>query len=805
MRFIRIVLIFVVLCLSSNIFAQKEPETNKLAFIHGRIIAHDSLPLELVPVSILELKKSTLTDNNGQYNLENLLPGKYTLRIQILGAKQKDTAITITQNEDVTCNYQLPKENIQSLQEVRVVGSTNKFSRKESFYVARMPLKYIENPQVYNSVSKELINEQMAVDLGSIGKNVPGAGVPMIANQGRVTFRSRGFETEPNARNGVAGAAFSFLDPVNLERVEAIKGPSTTLFGTSIASSYGGLYNRVTKKPYNEIGGEVSYTAGSWNYNRLTIDYNTPINAERTALFRLNGATTFEKSFQDNGFTNSVAFAPSFSYQVNDRMSILFDVEFAQAKGTSVVRFNPFIDKNKSKTQSIVDMRFPYKKTFLGDDIPYSTQMLNVFAQVNYKISDSWTSQTVFSRARSTINGYITALNGKTDSTLAASVIVGNTNFIATDLQQNFIGDFKIGQFRNRMVIGLDYYNNANNFDRITANGPTVNFVNPPAYFKVTRYMIDSSAQAATRTSNTALRKEKNGDNTYAAYVSDVFNITDRLLVMGSLRVDHYRYQGVYNIVTGVTAGGLGSGGQQAGPYNQTALSHKSGLVYEVVKDKISVFGNYLNGFFNISGADKNGDAFKPQHANQLEYGVKMDAFNHRLVGTVSYYDIKVSNVLRIDPTDANYSIQDGTQRSRGAEFDITANPIDGLNIIAGYAYNDSKFTKADSSLLGLRPALSGPKNMFNFWVSYRIQQGPLAGFGAGFGGNIGSMSYQTNTATSKIIIPSYQMFDATIFYDQPKFRIGIKVDNLTSEKAWSVRLTPQPPARFLGSITLKF
>jgi hypothetical protein len=34
----------------------------------------------------------------------------------------------------------------------------------------------------------------MAVDLGSVSKNVPGAGIPMIANQGRVTFRSRGLK-----------------------------------------------------------------------------------------------------------------------------------------------------------------------------------------------------------------------------------------------------------------------------------------------------------------------------------------------------------------------------------------------------------------------------------------------------------------------------------------------------------------------------------------------------------------------------------------------------------------------------------
>lgn len=639
----------------------------------------------------------------------------------------------------------------------------------------------------------------MAVDLGSISKNVPGAGIPMIANQGRVTFRSRGFETEPNARNGVAGAAFSTIDPANLERIEAIKGPSATLFGTSVSSSYGGLYNRVTKKPYNGFGGEVAYFGGSWNFNRFALDLNTPINADKTALFRINAATSFEKSFQDQGFTNSLSIAPSFSYQVTDRLALLVDIEFGQAKGTSVVRFNPYTG-GAARTLSIANMGFPYNKTFFGNDITYDTQMLNFFIQLNYKISESWTSQSIVSRARSSIGGYITALNGRSDTEISPQAIVGSTAFIATDLQQNFIGDFKIGSFRNRMVVGLDYYNNSNDFDRVTVNLPKVSFVNTPSTYRVSRFKIDSLSSTGT------LRKEKNGDDTYAAYVSDVFNVTSQLSAMLSLRVDRYQNNGVYNISTGQTSGGLSNTGVQTGPFGQTSLSQKMGLVYEVFQDRLSLFGNYLNGFFNKSGVTSDGSALKPEHANQLEFGLKGDVFNHKLAGTISYYDIRVANSTRPDPANTlNYLVQDGTQVSKGVEVDVTANPFSGFNIVAGYAYNYSLYTNADATVNGLRPALSGPPKTVNFWASYRIPQGDLKGLGAGFGGNYGTSSFQTNTQTVKIIIPSYTLLDATVFYDQPKFRIGFKVDNLTNQKAWSVRLTPQAPARFIGSLSLKF
>ncbi|WP_211324042.1 TonB-dependent receptor [Chitinophaga dinghuensis] len=782
----QLILTMIVIC-PFLAMGQSDENNKNEGSIAGQVLSNAGQPLELVSVSIQQLDKSTLTDNEGKYLLEHLVPGTYTVRIQLLGAAEKDFQVTVSKGAQTVLDYRLAKENIQSLQEVRVVGNVNKYSKKESSYISRLPLKNLENPQVYNIVPKELIQEQMALDLGSISKNVPGAGIPMLANQGRVTFRSRGFETEPNARNGVAGQAFSSIDPANLERVEAIKGPSATLFGTNVSSSYGGLYNRVTKKPYNGFGGEVAYYGGSWNFNRLTVDVNTPVNKEKTMLFRLNGATTYEKSFQDMGYTKSISLAPSFSYQITDKLSLLLDVEFGQAKGTSVVRFNPYT--GGTKNLSIATMGFPYNRMFLSNDMAYNTQMMNIFVQANYKISENWTSQTIVSRARSTIDGYITALNGRTDSTLRGNVMVGNTAFIATDIQQNFIGDFKLGKFRNRLVVGLDYYNNSNSFDRIAVNGPTVNFINPGKNYKVSRYQIDSLLPTGTP------RTENNGDDSYAAYASDVFNITDRLMAMMSLRVDFYNNRGVYNISTGV----------RTGTYSQTALSPKLGLVYQVVKDHVSLFGSYMNGFFNKNGSDLEGNSFKPERGNQLEYGVKADVLNHRLVGTVSYYDIEISNVLRIDPRDVNYSIQDGTQRSKGIEAEITANPVQGLNIVAGYAYNDSKYLKADSTVIGLRPALSGPANMLNFWVSYNLTKGKLKGLGVGFGGNAGSSSFQTNTQKVKITIPSYVMLDASIFYDQPKFRVGVKVDNLTSEKAWSVRLTPQAPARFTGSFALKF
>jgi iron complex outermembrane receptor protein len=78
----------------------------------------------------------------------------------------------------------------------------------------------------------------------------------------------RGFATTVGMRNGMVTSAIAPLNPVILERLEVIKGPSGTLFGGNRSVTFGGLYNYVTKKPYDHFGGEITYSTGSFELSR---------------------------------------------------------------------------------------------------------------------------------------------------------------------------------------------------------------------------------------------------------------------------------------------------------------------------------------------------------------------------------------------------------------------------------------------------------------------------------------------------------------------------------------------------------
>lgn len=760
-------------------------QSHNTGIIKGIVTTIDGAPAQGIAVKLKNTSKGTIANTNGSFEFKNLPSGSYTVEFSMMGYETSTADAVITEDKPTAdLSVQLDFSS-RKLDEVIISSGGNRFAKKESDDVSKMPISNMENPQVYSVVSKELMKEQVVTDYNSAFKNVPGAGIAEVRNQGRTTSISRGFATPQLVRNGVGSFTYSTIDPANLERIEVIKGPSATLFGSTL-SSFGGLFNRVTKKPFDTFKGEISFSAGSWDLNRLTADINTPLNSDKSALLRVNTALHSERSFQDAGFARNFLIAPSFSYSVNDRLTLLLDVEFSGYKSVSPMRITP---ATKGKARSITELGLPYKLSFANNTINYAGQQYNVFGQIKYKLSPQWTSQTIVSRTRSSADGYVVGLTILTDSTLRQTVTNQDYPYYGTDFQQNFIGDFHLGPLRNRIVAGIDVYSLRATRNDASVNMPAINFKKPGnTYNNFNLTKVAPMFSTATFSNFTSIN-----ERTYSAYASDVLNITDRLLAMASLRIDRYSNLGTYFPNTDSTAGA----------FKQTALSPKFGIVYQIVKDKVSIFGNYMNGFSNVSGSDFAGNTFKPNQANQFEGGVKLDySF---VTATLSYYDISVTNVTRDDPDHVNFSIQDGAQLSKGFEAEIIANPAPGLNIVAGYTYNDSKYTKSNESIQGYRPTTAGPPRMANLWISYRLIKGAAKGLGIGFGGIYGSESFQSNTKTFSFTTPSYTVLDASVFYDQPKFRIGLKADNLTSEKYWSYRLAAQNPLKVTGNITFKF
>lgn len=755
--------------------------------ISGTVKDSIGAPVSHTSVVLKGTDKGTYTNNNGEFILKNVPEGSQILVIQIIGYKTIEKQVDVKAGETTAVPDVTLQEDIHQLDAVEINVNKNKFAQKESENIARMPLKNLENPQVYNVVGKELMKEQVIIERTDIYRNIPGA-VPIFLAGGSMGMTTRGFASTVGMRNGLITSAIFPMNPVILERVEVLKGPSGTLFGGNRNTSFGGLYNYVTKKPYDHFGGEVSYTAGSFELSRVTADINKPLNEGKTALFRLNTAWQSEGSFQDQGYAKNYTFAPTFSYKVNDRLKFLIDIDITRSSyTTSSLTIGSL---SKVTARNFKDLKLGYDRSLINNGVDVENGVNNLGGQIDYSVSDKWKSETKFLYSEGFYKHLLwPTLSIITDSTVVRAVRNQTPEtFGNIQLQQNFIGDFKIGPFRNRMVVGADYSLNYNSLNRVTITYDTVNINKPINDINADKINELSSKKGFAATTF----KSEN----YGLYVSDVINFTPSLMAMLSLRLDKYSTKGDYTVKTDLFKGG----------YEQTSLSPKLGLVYQPFKEKVSVFANYMNGFVNLAPVTQPDNtilALEPQYANQWEAGVKLDIIKSKLNGSVSYYDIAVTNSTRTEVINGqNFTVQDGTQNSKGYEVELIANPISGLNIVAGYAYNENKYTKASAALEG-KSLTASPQHIANLWASYYLTKGKIKGLGVGIGGNyVGESWFES---TNVFVLPSYTLLNAAIFYDQPKYRLALKGNNLLDEQYWNSNGTPQKPINFLANVTFKF
>lgn len=763
-------IIFLLICFAQAVSAQSSK-------VFVRILDYTYNPVPSASVKVLENNQEQITDQNGRIELEFSEFKAYTLVIH---------ANDETYEEKLSFNglkqYTIYIGDKHHFLAEIMVNAAMKFAQKRTTTVGKIEQENLETSQTYNIIPSELIKERSVTDMKGALLAAPGiANVTNGLGAGGFTViaRMRGFSTGTGSlRNGYRTSTTTMADLANIEAIEVIKGPAGTLFGSSSEISYGGMINLVTKKPQPYTFGEVSLSYGGFDLSRLTLDFNTPVNDSKTVLFRVNGAFQRGKTFQDFGLDNTTFIAPAFRFLVNDRLTLNIEAEISQSERNMIaVGYLP------KGFNSLKDFDWNIKKSFSSNNLTMKSNVLNMLATADYKVSENWHSQTIVSSANTVNKSDYLFVVPLTKDTVGRRIMRIPSNFISSSLQQNFIGTYSGENWVNKLLVGIDYNNDQylttrkmqSFYDKVNrfATAPTINMSKLETMF----------AAAPESEINTKFQ-------TYGIYLSNVFSLHKRLHLNAGLRMDQYR-----NLVS---------------DFEETYFSPKFGAVYEVVSDQVSLFGNYTNGFNNgylmVESVQFNAASIKPQEANQYEFGLKYELFNKKLHGNASYYNIDVINVpfSVVAENGKTSTVQNGKRLSRGFEFDVTANPFPGLHFILGYGYNDSKFTEGDQTTIGNRPQ-GTPFHVGNFWTSYSMQSGSLKGVGIGIGGNYSDDFYGDDFNTFKM--PGYFLLDANIYYERDQFRVSLKGNNLTDVHYMTTNfwLYAQPTRTILGTVSYRF
>jgi iron complex outermembrane receptor protein len=262
------------------------------------------------------------------------------------------------------------------------------------------------------------------------------------------------------------------------------------------------------------------------------------------------------------------------------------------------------------------------------------------------------------------------------------------------------------------------------------------------------------------------------------------------------------------------------------------AFSPKIGLVYQPTIH-LSIFASYSNSFTPNTGTTIDLQVIKPSILTQYEAGIKKEFFKEKVNASVTLYHIVNSNLAQTAQykadgsinTDTSIKILSGETTSKGLEVDLTAYPAKGLTMMAGYSYNDMRFTKTSithgSFIEGDRLTRT-PYCTANFSLFYKFQNRLLKGV------NIGTMVYYmgkrfggwnndyqiSNTGLVSVrdrVVPlsDYTTLDFSVGYDWKKYSILAKVSNATNTLNYTVHenysVNPIAPRQVMAIIKYKF
>ncbi|NJL87503.1 MAG: TonB-dependent receptor [Leptolyngbyaceae cyanobacterium SM1_1_3] len=508
--------------------------------------------------------------------------------------------------------------------------------------------------------------------------------------------------------------AFLDLGLLDLERVEVLRGPQSTLYGRS---SPAGVVNIISRAPTNVSEFRAAGSYGNYNFRDVQLSYSDALIPDQLA-FRLAGAYRARDGvFQNQTLDRSVGqreqllgraqllWTPSEEWNVSFN-TYVNDANNGDPVFTRQDADNPFetfkavdgfvrLDSNTQalrigysgtgfRATSITARRFSRQEVLAGDSFSPPLD----FARSNIDFSSTvWTQEI---RLQSPENGddrFRWLLGGYYES---RAFDVGNDAVDYTALGAGFFGLPAAGQ------------------DRVIAD--------------------------LSRT-------------TYAVFGQVDYSPVDPLTLFAGLRFESSNFdldrQRVFQTADSVTV--TNPRVQQAD--SSSEVIPRFGLQYRF-SPNVMAYATIAKGYrpdgFNYRADTEDIRRYQEEITWTYETGVKLSWLDNRLTANLSIFhnDVQGYQVLLTDNFGFFRNIASADVNATGLEFEVAAQPLEGLDFVFGLGYVNSRFTRYQNPLTGAdfndNRVPFAPNITYNAAVQYRAPIGifarlELQGYGTTF------------------------------------------------------------------------
>jgi iron complex outermembrane receptor protein len=440
----------------------------------------------------------------------------------------------------------------------------------------------------------------------------------------------------------------------DVREMEFVSGDQGTLYG---ASGVGSVINIVTRQPGNDTHGYVETSYGNYNSQNYQLGLGGALIKDKL-FFSLDGLYGLRDGFVYNSFVHDHPDSQN------------------TATGRATLRWTPTAAWSVTLTANGGRDNDGFVPTYLpgADANPFSVSR-NVNGYVDTYNTDEalrigYESTAVKVTSVTTLRDWRQDLLQDFDFS-ALNAVDGFSYPRLEQWSEELRVESPEGADKLKWRAGLYYLN-----DNLHSDSGSMAFLPPPA--------------------STLLTLARSQDETYALFGQATYNISEHLDLTAGVRLTEDDRE----ILRVATASGFTTGAyDSSGSY--TAAQPKIAATWHfkpTLEAYASVTEGYQSGGFNPSVDMASESQFSPERSWQFELGGKSSWFHNKLSANAAlfYTDANNYQTYRINPADPLEAYLLNAHRAElyGAELELTARPIPGLDLSAALGYTDARYNR---------------------------------------------------------------------------------------------------------------
>ncbi len=765
--------------------------------IGGRVSDSQQLALSRAVIELEDseghIVQKVVADETGFYKIESVPSGSYTVSFSAVGFEpSKEGPVTVAEHQAVFLDAILrPRQVLESIT-VRAENDRQVASMTE------IPLGTL--PVTVQTVTRELIKQQNAIDIVTALNNVPGANAfTAYGAYNYFIFRGFGFDNinaSAMLLNGLSIDGNRINSVINsVESVEVLKGPASMLYGTQAP---GGTMNVTQKKPLSTPVYDLVLHGGRWEGGGIEFGATGPARSDRL-LYRVDTAYLHSDGFRGAGY-DRFNVTPSLFWRIRtgDTLHIHITSNIDRyvldagipVLNTSQNAFNPFL-ANVIPTIPL-SRRFNTPGNFQKTRDAISQVFYEHFFAANVRIREAFQYRYLDDHYFQSERLFVDPINNP------MRVQRSNFYFFNHDRQvlsqTDLLANFKL-LWDHQFLAGYEFYQYKRPRDRsgVAQNAPEPN---------IGLYNPVETATAITSFPVSAVQYFRNRSN--AIFFQDYVRIFPKIQLLAGGRYDAFRRVARFNpVVNGVQTPG-------APMYIvQDPFTYRVALNVQVFPS-VSIYTNYSTSFVAQTELSTDGRQLNPQTGAEFEVGDRFNFFKNRVTLDTAVYHMIEKNVA---VARSNGVIdQAGEQHSKGIEADLRGRLSQRLNFFANYGFTNAAYDEfvsqdGDGSFVEVRGNVPSfvARHTARLWTTYDFPNG----LGVCLGGRY--LGKRPTDQFNHVFMDGFTTWDTGFYYRRRKMEYNLFISNFLNKTRYFVaaindtQLYPGLPINISGAIRFRF